>query len=73
MVTKETISKLVYEIVGCIITVHKELGPGLLESIYEDALVFELKTKGFSVDQQKDIPIRYKGHELRNPLRCDLL
>ena len=60
-------------VVDAAIEVHRELGgPGLLESIYEESLVFELETRGLSVERQQAVPIRYKGHLLGTPLRLDL-
>lgn len=50
--TKAEVTQLSYDIIGCAIKVHKELGPGLLESVYELCLAYELKEKGFLVDQQ---------------------
>ena len=56
------------------IEVHRELGgPGLLESIYEEALVFELTERGLSVERQKAVPVMYKGRRLASDLRLDLL
>ena len=49
------------KIIGAAIEVHKELGPGLLESVYEACLYHELKKQGVSVDCQVDLPIIYKG------------
>jgi GxxExxY protein len=49
MITKEYIDDLSYKIIGCAITVHKELGPGLLESVYEKCLIQELKLQGLQV------------------------
>ncbi|QPC83185.1 GxxExxY protein [Phototrophicus methaneseepsis] len=61
-------------IVDAAIVVHRTLGgPGLLESVYEEALAYELAERGFDVQRQKLIPISYKGHELGTPLRLDLL
>lgn len=61
-------------IVDAAIAVHRTLGgPGLLESVYEEALAFELADRGFDVQRQKLIPIAYRGHELGTPLRLDLL
>ena len=60
-------------IVACAIEVHRTLGgPGLLESVYEEALVFELKQAGLTVERQVPVPINYKGHILATPLRLDL-
>ena len=60
-------------IVSAAIEVHRELGgPGLLESVYEEALVFELNAVGLNVQRQQQVPIIYKGHVLSTPLRLDL-
>ena len=65
------ISKL---IVDSTIEVHRVLGgPGLLEAVYEEALVFELAQKGLNVQRQVTVPITYKGNTLSNPLRMDIL
>jgi len=71
--TKKMITRLSYEIMGCAIEVHKELGPGLLESIYEKCLIFELNKNGFNVVNQLSIPIKYKEIELDSNFRLDLL
>jgi GxxExxY protein len=68
-----TNNELTYEIRGVIFDVYNELGPGLLESVYEEALVFELKERGLKIERQMEVPIRYKGNELKTPLRLDLL
>lgn len=74
MNTREDLNQLSHKIIGCAIEVHRELGgPGLLESVYEEALAYELKEFGLKVAQQKDVPIIYKRHELSTPLRLDLL
>lgn len=63
-----------YEIIGAAIEVHKALGgPGLLESVYEEALAWELKNRGLLVERQVTVPIRYKEQILATPLRVDLL
>ena len=54
-------------------SIHKYLGPGLLESVYEEALAWELSAREFQVERQKLVPISYKGIELATPLRIDLL
>lgn len=62
------------QIVDAAIEVHRTLGgPGLLESVYEEALVWELRSRGLTVDRQKTVPIKYKGIALETPLRIDLL
>lgn len=68
-----TDNELTYEIRGAIFAVYNELGPGLLESVYEEALVYELKQRGLDVARQVEVPIIYKGSELKTPLRLDLL
>jgi GxxExxY protein len=68
-----TDNELTYKIRGAIFDVYNELGPGLLESVYEEALTFELERCGLDVVRQMDVPIIYKGNELKTPLRLDLL
>jgi GxxExxY protein len=70
--TKKDITNLSYEIVGFAIKVHKELGPGLLESVYEDCLKYELEKHVYRVEQQKSVPVFYDGIELETNLRLDL-
>jgi GxxExxY protein len=61
------------QIVAAAIEVHRTLGgPGLLESMYEEALVYELRHQGFTVERQKILPIGYKGIVLATPLRIDV-
>ncbi len=61
-------------IVESAIEVHRTLGgPGLLESVYEEALVWELEQRGLLVRRQVILPIPYKGHTLASPLRIDLI
>lgn len=67
-----TDNELTYEIRGAIFDVYNALGPGLLESVYEEALVFELEQRGLTVTRQMEVPIMYKGNELKTPLRLDL-
>lgn len=71
--TTMTDNELTYEIRGAIFDVYNELGPGLLESVYEEALVFELQERGLEVDRQLEVPIIYKDCELKTSLRLDLL
>ena len=62
------------QIVASSIEVHRTLGgPGLLESVYEEALVWELKDRGLIVERQREVPIIYKGMTLASPLRLDIL
>jgi len=65
------ISKIILD---AAIEVHRTLGgPGLLESVYEEALAWELTSRGLTVERQKVVPLVYKGHTLATPLRLDLL
>ena len=68
-----TDNELTYEIRGAIYDVYKELGPGLLESVYEEALCFELEQRGLKVERQVQVPINYKGNVLKTELRLDVL
>ena len=71
--TKKQITQLSYEITGCAITVHKALGPGLLESVYQKCLTHELSKKGYSVIQQVAVPVYYDDQVIDTELRLDLL
>jgi GxxExxY protein len=68
-----TINEITYEIRGAIYDVYKEMGPGLLESVYEESLCFELEQRGLNVERQVQVPIKYKGNMLKTELRLDLL
>ena len=61
------------KIIGCAIEVHKNLGPGLLESAYEECLYFELVNKGMQVKKQVALPLIYKEIKLDAGYRIDLL
>ena len=69
----DALEAMAHEVVDAGFQVHRELGPGLLERVYESALVYELTTKGFKVDRQVLVPLCYKGVLLEDPLRLDLL
>ena len=61
-------------IIECAIEVHRTLGgPGLLESVYEEALVWELRQKGLKVEEQLQVPVVYKNQKLRSTLRIDVM
>ena len=60
-------------VIGCAIEVHRELGPGLLESAYEQCLAHELKLGGIQFDRQKNLPVEYKGQKIDCGYRIDLL
>lgn len=61
------------KIIGCAIAVHRELGPGLLESIYEEALGIELSQIGVSYARQVALPVVYKGLLLSGSFRVDMV
>ena len=61
------------QIVDCAFQVHKTMGPGLLENIYEEAFICELKDRNINFEKQKNIPIQYKNHKLELNYRLDLL
>ena len=71
--TKKQVTQLSYEITGCAITVHKALGPGLLESVYQKCLIHELIKKGYTVIQQLAVPVNYDGLIIDTELRLDIL
>jgi GxxExxY protein len=71
--TQKEVDQLSYDIIGCAIEVHKELGPGLLESVYEKCLAHLLKEKGFDIQRQQIVPLLFHGLELDCDLRFDLL
>ena len=68
-----TDNELTYQIRGAIFDVYNNLGPGLLESVYEEAMVFELQQRDLKFERQKEVSINYKGNILNSPLRLDLL
>ncbi|OXA76914.1 GxxExxY protein [Flavobacterium branchiophilum] len=73
MCTKKQITQLSYQIVGYAIKVHQELGPGLLESVYEKCLKYELEKNGYEVKQQLSVAIQYDELEIEADLKVDLL
>ncbi|WP_297097263.1 GxxExxY protein [uncultured Draconibacterium sp.] len=66
-------NQISYDIRGAIFEVYNALGPGLLESVYESALVYELREMGYDVNTQVDLPINYKGNKLEKGYRIDIL
>ena len=68
-----TENQLSEKIIGCAIQVHKSLGPGLLESAYEECLFYELKQLGLFVEKHKPLPLIYKDVKLDIGYRLDLL
>ncbi len=73
IITQKYINDIAYKIVGCAIEVHKQLGPGLLESVYEKCFIEELICAGLHVKSQIYLPIIYKGKDLGGQLKLDIL
>ncbi|MFA6922669.1 MAG: GxxExxY protein [Bacteroidales bacterium] len=67
------INKITGTIIGCAIEIHRTLGPGLLESAYEECLFFELQKASLYVERQKPVPVVYKEIKLECGYRIDLL
>ena len=67
------IDKLIYETIGAAFEVYNTLGPGLLESVYEKAMIVELKSRGLSVQTQFPVEVHYKNTLIGSDLRLDLL
>jgi GxxExxY protein len=70
---EEKIERIAKNIVHCAYKVHKELGPGLLEKVYEICLVHELEKCGYNVKRQVEIPIVYDGITFKEGLRLDIV
>jgi len=66
------LNKITEKIIGCCIEVHKQLGPGLLESVYESALCIEFQRNDILFERQKSLPVIYKGEKIGD-FRIDLL
>ena len=73
MITQRIITEISYRIIGCAIEVHKHIGPGLLESVYHTCMMDELVRNDFAIQSHVAVPIFYKGRQLAEPLRLDLM
>jgi len=73
IVNRKIENSISYQIRGAIYDVYNSLEPGLLESVYEEALLAELNNRGLQVERQKHIPITYKGKTLETKLRLDII
>ena len=69
----DSINLLTEKIIGCAIEVHKGIGPGLLESAYEECLAYELSLTGLSFQRQVHLPVKYKGVNLDCGYKLDLI
>ena len=72
-ITKEEREELSKKVIGAAIEVHKQLGPGLLESVYECCMLDELQRRNINVRSQIPVPLFYKGKELNKEFKLDLL
>lgn len=70
---RDELNKIMEGIIGAAIEVHRNLGPGLLESAYQAALAYELNLRGYKVEQQKPLPMQYKEIKLDAGYRLDFL
>ena len=66
-------NELTGQIISACIEVHRHLGAGLLESAYDDALYLELSDRGFAIERERSIPVRYKSHVLTSVYRADMV
>jgi GxxExxY protein len=71
--TQSEVTQLSYDITGYAIRLHKAIGPGLLESVYENCLKFDLQHNGYDVVQQRKVPVNYNGFKIDTNLRLDLM
>ncbi len=72
-ITQKYLDELTYKIIGCAIEVHKHLGPGLLESVYEKCFIHELVLRGLHYQSQQKVTVNYKDILLDADLRYDVL
>ena len=73
MITKRYLNNLVYQVNGAAIEVHKEIGPGLLESVYHNCMKHELQLRDLRFKSEIIVPVTYKGLDIQTALRCDFL
>src|SRR5258706_6844798 len=71
-ISKKYLDELTFKVIGCAIEVHKHLGPGLLESIYEKCFLKELELQGIKFNNQIKVLLEYKGLNLETDLRLDV-
>ena len=66
-------NQLSNEVIGAAIEVHKTIGPGLLESVYQECMVYELTNRGFQTAREVSLPVRYKGLQFLAAYRADIV
>jgi GxxExxY protein len=70
---RDAIESLTARIIGCAIEVHRTLGPGLLESVYRDCMLVELRAEGLHVERERRVSLEYRGQRIPSHLTVDLL
>lgn len=73
MLSERTIDEISGEIVDAAIHLHRRLGPGLLENVYETILTHDLEARGLKVERQKQVPFDFEGQHFKDGLRLDML
>ena len=73
VVVPDEIERLATQTVNAALTVHRALGPGLLESAYQECLAIELSLAGLNLEREKVLPLTYRGHSIANAYRLDLI
>jgi GxxExxY protein len=68
MITKKYLDELTYRVIGCAIEVHKQIGPGLIESVYEKCLAREFELRNIQYQKQLWVPLQYKGVQIDTEL-----
>ena len=69
----EEVEALTETVIVCAIEVHRTLGPGLVESVYRESMILELQEKHLTVEDERYVPLDYKGHRVNGNLKLDLL
>ena len=73
MKSADGINALTQKVIGCAIAVHRALGPGLLESVYRECMVIELRAQNLRVEWERSVSIEYRGQRIGGALKIDLL
>ena len=73
LIVDEELEAITYKVIGLAIEVHRQLGPGLLESAYQQCLYYEIKNSGLKVEKEITLPIIYKDLKIDHGYRMDLL
>ncbi len=67
------VEALTEKVIGCAIEVHRTLGPGLLESVYRECMIIEVRGEHLCVESERHVPLEYKGQRIKGQLKLDLL